>query len=103
MTVSVFSSWKYSISNQFQKYLQRKDSAKTFGYAASNVGETFVLDTTPNPSLSYMTSLQAGVQLGDYIQIYHPDKMTTYQIQEIEYYREPSDMWMAKLLKVDVD
>lgn len=103
MNVSEFYDWKYHISNQFKKYLQREESTKTFRYAASNIGETFALDTTPNPRLSYMTSLQAGVHLGDYIQIYHPDSTTTYQIQEIEYYAEPSDMWMAKLSKVDAD
>lgn len=101
MSVSVCSDWKYSVSEQFLKHLNRKGRTKTFSYVASNIGQTFVLDIAPDSSFCYMTSLQAGVQSGDCVEIYHPDQMITYQIQEIEYYAEPSDMWMAKLLKIE--
>lgn len=103
MSGSVLSDWKYSVSTQLQKYLYRKGKVKTFSYDVSSMGQTFVLDVTPDPSFYNMTSQQAGVQSGDFVQINHLDRMATYQIKEIEYYAEPSDMWMAKLLKISAD
>lgn len=101
MSASVFSDWKYRVSTQLQKYLYRKGKIKTFSYDACNMGQTFVLDAISDTSVCLMTSQQVGVRSGDFVQINHPDKMTTYQIEEIEYYAEPSDIWMAKLLHIE--
>ena len=103
MNASVFSDWKYSVSTQFQKHLYRKGKTKTFSYDACDIGQAFVLESTLDSSFYYMTSLQSGVRSGDCVQIYYPDKIITYRIQEIEYYSEPSDMWIAILLKIGVD
>lgn len=103
MSVSVFSDWKYSVAEQFQKYLHIKGEVKTFIYVVCNFGQSFVLDPTPDPTVCYMTSQQANVKTGDRVQIYYPDEMTSYWIQEIEYYAEPSDMWVAKLLKIEAE
>lgn len=100
MSISVFSDWKYNLVEKFQKHLSRADKTRIFTYIASNVGQTFVLDLAPDANICYMTSQQAGVQLGDRIQIYAPDKVANYQIQEIEYYEKPSDAWIAKLQKI---
>lgn len=100
MSVSVFSDWKYSVVEKFQKHLSRENKTRIFTYIACNAGQTFVLDLTPDTNTCYMTSQQAGVKSGDQVQIYDPDKISTYQIQEIEYYENPSDAWIAKLQKI---
>lgn len=101
MTVSVFSNWKHSISKQLQKCLYRTGIPKLYRYDVYNLGFSFELDTTLEPRYYYMTSQRPGVLIGDYIGINHPKGMTTYQVKEIDYYEEPPDMWMAKLLHIE--
>lgn len=101
MNTPILFDWKkYSISEHLQKYLLRKNKTKTFSYDACDIGKNLVLEADPDARLYYMTSLQAGVQLGDCVRINHRDEITTYQIQEIEYYTEPVDMWMANVLQI---
>lgn len=101
MNIPISFNWKnYSIFEQIN-YLFRRNKTKIFSYDFCGIGENFVLEADLNTRSYYMTSLQAGAQLGDCVQIHHLDKTTTYQIQEIEYYTEPSDMWMARLLQIE--
>lgn len=91
--------WQSSVFEWCQKHLLGRNEAKIFSYDACNIGQTFALETNSDAGFTYMTCQQAGMQAGDWVRMMHPHKTTMYQIQEIEYYEEPSDMWMAKLRK----
>ncbi len=47
-----------------------------------------------------MTAQGLPVQPGDHIEITQPDRCTQYQVDTIEYYSEPSDMWIATLYRI---
>lgn len=44
-----------------------------------------------------MTAQDSHIQPGDYIEITQPDQWATYQVDTIEYYSDPADMWIAVL------
>ncbi|ABW27878.1 hypothetical protein AM1_2879 [Acaryochloris marina MBIC11017] len=44
-----------------------------------------------------MTAQSPAVRPGDYIEIASPDGPLKFQVDEIEYYSDPADMWMAQL------
>lgn len=101
MNIPILFNWEeYSLSEQIYKYLFRKNKIKTFSYDACDIDKNLVLEADKKTRSYYMTSLKAGVKLGDCIKIKYPDKMTTYKIQKIEYYTEPAGMWMANLLQI---
>jgi hypothetical protein len=79
----------------------KKLKAKFYGNTTSEDGESFVLEPI-NEDLSVycMTGFGAGLKVNDFIAI---DKMnlTTYQVVKIDYYLDPSDMWIAQLQKCD--
>ncbi|WP_249369771.1 hypothetical protein [Acaryochloris marina] len=47
-----------------------------------------------------MTSCKANVRKGDVIHICDTGQQSEYRIDEIDYYSDPSDMWIAKLRMV---
>lgn len=101
MNIAILFKWgKFSISKQLLNNLFRKNKTKIFSYDARDIGKNLILEGDKKTRSYYMTSLQAGVQLGDCVRINHTDEIATYQIQKIEYYTEPVGMWMANLLKI---
>lgn len=70
---------------------------KTHRYHQGQQGTEFILETTADTSVSYMTAQSPAVRPGDYIEIASPDGPLKFQVDEIEYYSDPADMWMAQL------
>lgn len=70
---------------------------RTHRYNQGQLGTEFFLETDADASVSYMTAQSSAVRLGDYIEIASPDGPLKFQVNEIEYYSDPADMWMAQL------
>lgn len=82
------------------KLKDKQRKALVYRYPKSNHGNEFVLELM-DESLSkyYMTGFGAGIKIGDFIVIEDRDVTATYQVENIDYYLEPSDMWIALLQK----
>jgi hypothetical protein len=74
---------------------------KFYGDITSEYGESFVLEPI-NEELSVycMTGFGSGIKVNDFIAI-DKTNLTTYQVVNIDYYLDPSDMWIALLQKCD--
>lgn len=65
------------------------------------MGVDFMLEESPeSPKEFYMTAHKAGVKAGDSIEIRASSGFQTYEVLEVDYYSDPSDMWMARLALV---
>ncbi|MEO0374042.1 MAG: hypothetical protein AAF329_05320 [Cyanobacteria bacterium P01_A01_bin.17] len=74
---------------------------KTHTYQASGAGVDFVLEaSSESPKEFYMTAHKSGVKKSDSIKIRDSSRSQTYEVLEVDYYSEPSDMWMAHLVLV---
>lgn len=47
-----------------------------------------------------MTGIGKGIKPGDYLILQRDSELCRYQVEEIDYYSDPPDMWMALLKKV---
>ena len=97
MTFFTASEWKQSITEQVHIF-NRAERAKTYSYDACNIDVDFSLDAILGTRFFCMTAQMSGVLPDDCIEINHQNGIEIYQVKEIEYYEEPSDMWIAKLL-----
>lgn len=71
---------------------------KTYRYHLYDSHHTFVINAIENRIDYYsMTAQGSHIQPGDYIEITQPDQCATYQVDAIEYYSDPADMWIAVL------
>lgn len=58
----------------------------------------FFLDKNPDcPEEFYMTAHKGSVEVKDLIKIEHNSETVTYIIEEISFYSNPSDLWVARL------
>lgn len=74
---------------------------KTYCYHFNDMGQGFVINEIEGKSGYYhMTAQCTGVKLGDYIEIVQAKRSIKYQVEYIDYYSEPSDMWIGVLNKV---
>jgi hypothetical protein len=74
---------------------------KTYDYTDYVCGRDYVFELIEDkPDSCYMTAQSKGIKLGDRIILKNGSTIGLYEIAEIEYYSEPSDMWMALVTKV---
>ncbi|MEO1378154.1 MAG: hypothetical protein AAFW70_28550, partial [Cyanobacteria bacterium J06635_10] len=67
-------------------------------------GSDYVFEVAPEDvTKAYMTARSTGVKLGDYIVLQIGSESKQYQVEQIDYYSNPSDMWMALIKKVRDD
>jgi hypothetical protein len=89
----------YSISSLLQDWKQK---LKTHHYQASGRGVDFFLEeSSDNSKEFYMTSHKSRVKKTDLIKIHGSSGSQTYKVLDIDYYTDPSEMWMARLVWVD--
>ncbi|NEQ19655.1 MAG: hypothetical protein F6K28_08885 [Microcoleus sp. SIO2G3] len=85
------------------KFILKKtkhSQTKTYDYTQYVGGRDYVLEPIDNQAKGYMTGQGKGIKRGDYIILYNGSKSCRYQVEEIDYYSEPPDMWIALLEKV---
>jgi hypothetical protein len=84
--------------------LSKPRKNKTYDYTDYVCGRDYVFEPLADkPDSGYMSSQSKGIKPGDRIILKNGSTIGLYEVVEIEYYSEPSDMWMALLKKVIVD
>ncbi|WP_299486694.1 hypothetical protein [Acaryochloris sp. IP29b_bin.137] len=79
-------------------FLSCQKPCKTYHYSSDQFPTGFVIHALEENMNTYtMTAQGAAVQPGDFIEITQPEQNAKYQVDHIEYYSEPSDMWIAIL------
>lgn len=79
------------------KLKQRKH--KIHDYTGAEYGKDYIFEFSKNYQDGYMTALGKGVRCDDYIIIRKGSQYYRYQVKEIDYYSNPSDIWIALLQK----
>lgn len=81
---------------------QAKRKAKTHDYTESDRGSHYVFESTDDETIGYMTARGNNVQPGEYVLLPEEDRNNSclYRVEEIDYYANPADMWIARLKKV---
>jgi MioC protein len=73
---------------------------KTHTYSQAKRGTEFVLEPLDQKLRYCMTGIGKDIEIGDYIVLQNMSEMTTFRVEEINYYSEPPNMWIAALKKV---
>ena len=92
----VFTQLRQPISFPFGNVSCRLEKRRVHRYENSALSD-YCLEAIENQTGFYMTSCKAGVKKGDRIFISNADGSSEYQVNEIDFYCDPADMWVAKL------
>lgn len=80
---------------------QFRNPLRTFHQNPDDLNPEFVIDSIEGqPGFYQLTAQGPRLRQGESIGIVQSGQYCTYQVDDIEYYSEPSDMWMAVLHKV---
>lgn len=81
--------------------LKLRKPLRTFHHHPDGSNPEFFLDSIEDqPGFYQMTAQGPRLRIGQSIEIEQSGQYLTYQVDNIEYYSKPSDMWMAVLHKV---
>ncbi|MEH2395574.1 MAG: hypothetical protein V7K21_29275 [Nostoc sp.] len=80
-----------------------KKKNKIHDYSQQVWGSDYVFERLNEGMIGYMTGIGKGVKLRDRIILRQDCESYQYQVEEIDYYSEPSDMWIALLKQVLVE
>ena len=73
---------------------------KVYHYLKTINSNSFALEPAGENSLKFsMTGFGTDIKQGDFIVINDETSTTTYKVENIDYYLDPPDMWMALLIK----
>ncbi|MBU7582170.1 MAG: hypothetical protein KAF91_04545 [Nostoc sp. TH1S01] len=73
---------------------------KTHDYSRFTTGRDYVFESLNQGLEGQMTGIGKGIKACDYIILRRGAELFRYQVEEIDYYADPPDMWMALLKKV---
>lgn len=73
---------------------------KTHDFTKCVPGIDYVFEVAENLTTAYMTARGKGVKPDDYIVLQINSEFCRYQVEQIDYYSNPPDMWMALIKKV---
>ncbi|WP_299489264.1 hypothetical protein [Acaryochloris sp. IP29b_bin.137] len=93
----VFTQLSHPASLRHWGAANRRRTNKIHRYEHADLNSDFCLEAAPDQSGFLMTSCKSGVRGGDLIQIRDVDGLHEYRVDEIDYYSDPADMWIAKL------
>jgi len=82
---------------------QSKNSHRTHDYRHLVWGSDYVFELLNTEMLASMTGIGEGIKADDYIILQKDGKSYRYQVQQIDYYSDPPDMWIAVLKEISVD
>lgn len=78
---------------------QRK-SSKTHDFSRAIRGEDYVFEPIGESLRAYITGYGSGMKVGDYLILREGFDRCRYQVEEIDYYSNPEDMWIALVKQV---
>jgi hypothetical protein len=77
-----------------------RSRAKVHHYLKTVDSNSFALEPVGKNALEFsMTAFGADIKQGDFIVINDKTSTITYKVEDIDYYLDPPDMWMALLIK----
>jgi hypothetical protein len=80
-----------------------KRSQKIHDYTKLNQGEDYLFETIEEGKQAIITGEGKSVNCGEYLILPDNSGSSRYQVESIEYYSNPADVWMALLIKVSDD
>jgi len=80
-----------------------KQKNKIHDYSQKVWGTDYVLECLNEGTMGYMTGVGKTIKPGDRIILRKGRESYQYQVQEIDYYSNPPDMWIALLKQVPID
>ena len=74
---------------------------QTYDYTDCVRGRDYVFEVLDNDcNAGYMSARWKNIKCGSYVILANESHIEKYQVEEIDYYSEPSDMWIALLRRV---
>ncbi|MDF5709842.1 MAG: hypothetical protein PUP90_19790 [Nostoc sp. S4] len=89
---------KLVLVNSPAKELKKKN--KIHDYSRQVWGSDYIFERLNEGTIGYMTGVGNGIKASDRIILRQGSESYQYQIEEIDYYSYPSDMWIALLKQV---
>ena len=90
--------------NYFPLVIIPKDKStqtkKTHDYSQLIPGQEYVFEALNQGLTGQMTGIGKGIKPLDYIILRCDSQLCRYQVEEIDYYTDPPDMWIALLKQV---
>ncbi|MCC5614857.1 hypothetical protein LC605_07180 [Nostoc sp. CHAB 5836] len=77
-----------------------KQKNKLHDYSQKIWGSDYIFEPTNEGMIAYMTGIGKGIRASDRIILRQGCESYEYQIEEIDYYSDPPDMWIALLKQV---
>jgi len=88
-----------SLTNLILKKLKQEKN-KIHDFTECVRGSDYVFEVAEDPTKGYITAQSKDVKCGDYIILRIGSVDCRYQVEQIDYYANPSDMWMGLIKKV---
>jgi hypothetical protein len=76
---------------------------KIYDYTQYLSGRDYVFEVSEDLTKAYMTAHGKKIKVGDRILIQKGDRIYHYDVEVIDYYSNPPDMWMACLIQIKID
>jgi MioC protein len=76
-----------------------KRKPKTHNYTKFVWGEDYVFESLDEGNEGYMTGYGKGIERGDELILSNGTDSFRYRVETIDYYSNPSNMWIAQLKK----
>ncbi|MEH1872588.1 MAG: hypothetical protein V7K73_14410 [Nostoc sp.] len=92
---------KLALVNFPAKELKKKH--KIHDYSQLVCGSDYVFERLNEGTIGYMTGIGKGIKPCDRIILREAYESYQYQVEEVDYYSDPSDMWIALLKQVAID
>lgn len=74
-----------------------KRRQKRHNYTQYDADVDYIFEPADADGFSYLTSQGGNIRRGDYIVLGNNVNPVQYQVEAIDYYSNPSDMWLASL------
>lgn len=83
--------------------IELKNKNKIHDYSQLSWGSDYVFERLNQGMIGYLTGVGKGVKPCDRIILREGCESYQYQVEEVDYYSDPSDMWIALLKQVPID
>jgi hypothetical protein len=80
-----------------------KQKNKIHDYSQLVLGSDYVFERLNEGTIGYMTGIGKNIKPCDRIILREGCESYQYQVEEVDYYSAPSDMWIALLKQVPID
>ncbi|MCC5600435.1 hypothetical protein [Nostoc favosum] len=80
-----------------------KQKHKVHDYSQLVCGSDYVFERLNEGTIGYMTGIGKGIKPCDRIILREGYESYQYQVEEVDYYSDPSDMWIALLKQLPID